>query len=183
MLDSELITLLGGEVEKAVKAAYPLLADFEVIQGAQPTQQGTPSVPTIIILKVHDRTRGWPMTTYAKNEDGLFQETLVQLIETTCNVSALFWQDPNKPDSEVVTAADLLSSVMLQFLFPSKISELMGKGCNILRVTEVTNEPFEDDNHRFEFFPTFELVFTHGREASKTSPFISTVDGVTIPVQ
>lgn len=182
MLDSELITLLGNEIDAAVKVSYPLMTDYEVMQGAQPTQEGTPSVPTLILLKVHDRPRGWPMTSYARNSDGLFQESLVQLVETTCNVSSLFWQDPTKPDDQVVTAADLLNSVMLQFLFPSKIQELMAKGINILRITDVSNEPFENDDHRFEFHPTFEIVFTHNRTAAKTTPFISTIDGEVIPV-
>lgn len=163
MLDSELMPFIGQEIERAVSANFPDLGSHEVIQGAQPTQEGTPTVPTIIFIKLPDRTRGWPRTEY-KLVDGKSKELMQQLYETTVQVSTLKWQDPNELNERVVTASDLLNAIMLSFTMQSSIFRFKASDLNILRVEEITNEPFENDQHQFEFHPTFQITFTHHRD-------------------
>jgi len=165
MLDSALIPFIGQEIERAITGNFPNLGPHEVIQGAQPTQEGTPTVPTIIFIKMPDRLRGWPRTEYAV-VDGTSKELMTQLYETMFQISALKWQDPNQANASVVTASDLLNGIMMTFTMQSSIFRFNAAKLNILRIEEITNEPFENDDHRFEFHPTFQITFTHRREVS-----------------
>lgn len=173
MLDSELFPFIGTFLENAVASNYPHLTSFEVIQEAQPTQQGVPTVPIVTMIKAFDRPRGWPMTKFVL-EGGKLVERMVQLYETTLNISALKWQDPASPE-EVVTASDLLNTMMLSFTMLSNIYRMQDMGISILRIEEVHNEPFENDNHQFEFHPTFILVLTHKREIKAAADQVTRV--------
>lgn len=174
MLDSELIPFIGQEIERIVTANFPSLTAFEVIQGAQPTQQGTPSIPTIVFIKLPDRPRGWPRTEYAL-VGGVAKELMMQLYETTFAISSLKWQNPEEPNASVVTSSDLLNVIMLGMTMRSNVFKYRAMDLNILRVEEVTNEPFENDDHRFEFHPTFQITFTHRRDISGDVVFANRV--------
>lgn len=176
MLDSQLIPFFGSQIETAVLSAYPNIGDVEVIQAAQPTQQGTPTVPTLMFIKLPDRRSGWPMTKTGRIA-GVFTESVIQLFESTFQVSALSWQDPSKPNDQVVTASDLLNQVLMYFTMPSVMRSWREQNLGILRVRDVTNESFENDQHQFEFYPTFQLVFTHQREFANKAELITMIDG------
>lgn len=165
MLDSQLMSLVGLFLTGIVNQFYPNLGPFEVIQEAQPTQQGTPTVPTITFIKAPgDTPRGWPIKT-RNIVNGKTIETMTQLYETSIQISCLKWQNPETPNSQVVTASDLLNTIQMAVMYrPGGLTSF--NSLNVLRVIEVSNEPFENDDHRFEFHPTFTLVFTHSREIS-----------------
>lgn len=174
MLDSELIPFIGQAIESFCAELFPQIK-VEVIQEAQPTQQGVPSVPTLTFIKFPDRTRGWPHTEYSIEPDGTGKEKLVQLYETSIQISSLKWQDPSS--DQVVTASDLLNAIMLRLTMQSTIQAFRKANVGILRVTEVTNEPFENDTHRFEFHPTFVIVLCHKREVEVSTEFVTRIEG------
>lgn len=178
MLDSELIPFIGKFLESCIAQGFPNLGPSEVIQGAQPTQEGTPKVPTVIYIKLPDRPRGWPMRKYlpVPGSPGSATEVVMQLYETSIQVSCLKWQDPTMPNAQVVTASDLLNRLMMGFTMPSAIYEFNKLGVNLLRIDEVTNDPFENDNHQFEFHPTFVVVITHSREVDVKVGAITSAD-------
>lgn len=182
MLDSELIPFIGQTISRAMTKYFPSLGDFEVLQSAQPTQEGTPSVPTIFFQKFPDRPRGWPMTKYVV-EDGVGKEVSVQLYETSIHISSLAWQDPTKPNDEVVTASDILNKIFMYFSMRARTYEFSAAGLNILRVMELSNQAFENDDHRFEFFPTFVLELTHNRAIEDDANIISRITGDLIEIK
>lgn len=182
MLDSELMPFIGNFLNESVSKGFPSLASFEVIQEAQPTQQGTPTVPTITFIKVPgDRPRGWPMSKLELVSGKTVQRT-TQLYETSINISCLKWQDPALPTAQVVTASDIVNRIMLAFTMPSTIYRFNQLGVSLLRVDEVSNEPFENDQHQFEFHPTCVITITHSRDITDEIGAIVTVEEFVVGV-
>jgi len=174
MLDSQLIRILRAEIEAGAVASFPSLAGTPVIQKAQPTQQGSSSGPSLYLEKIDDAPRHWPMSKFGL-VDGVFTEEVTQLYESVYQISSLFLQLVGAPI--VITASDLANQVMMWFLLPSTIARLRKQNIGILRVTKVRNEKFEDDEHKFEAHPSFDLTITNDRTLSVTTPKVTTIDG------
>ncbi|QQO38567.1 hypothetical protein [Pseudomonas phage TH15] len=164
MFDGELIEKLVVELTAAMTSAKETLQfpDFEVVQKAQPTQQGTSTKPVIFFQKLFDIPRGWPATDwYLDNVARKYVEITRQHVETTFQISSLHWQNPEL--DHVVTAADIANYVRAYFQARSTIQRVKELDFLILRVSHISNEAFENDKHQFEFHPSFDMVVTYNQ--------------------
>lgn len=178
MLDSELVIIIADVLEKAIAASYPGLV-VPVVQKAQPTSQGTVNGPSVYFEKLFDDPRHWPMTKFGQ-VDGVFKERTTQLYESVFQISSLLWQDPNA--AVVITASDIANQIYMYLTLPSVIAELRAKGIGYLRITRVSNDKFENDDHRFEAHPSFNWTITNDRTIEVAIPTITTFDGEAFPV-
>lgn len=184
MRDNELINLVGQTLTAACVAAG--WSTFEVLQVQGPTQQGTPSGPSVLFQKLFDAPYGWPKEklTYnqatPQNPVDSFTDASIQEYQTTFQISSLVIQHPD--DTALPTASDVANMMKQYMNARHTISEFMALGVGILRVTQVRNEYFEDDRHRNEAHPTFDIVFTHRRQVDFSVPAVHTVDGEVYPV-
>ena len=139
-------------------------ADTPIIQKDQPAQQGIPYERAVYFQKLFDRKRGWAKTTTApQTQEGFkFNVKDEQLIATHFQISTLAIQDP--ADLNSVTASDLANQLAMWMNHRMTVEYFMKSNVNVEMVTELKNNPFEDDRHRSEYHPGFELVVTHSRE-------------------
>jgi hypothetical protein len=173
MLDGQLISFLGAEILTAVAASD--FGPIEVVQKGQPTQEGVPDGPTVFFEKLFHTDVGWPMVSWVKDPlSDQYIEEVTQRIETTFQITALWWQDPLA--TKVVTASDLVNQVNLYFKLPSTIGRFLLNKISLLRVREVRNPYFENDRHQFEAHPSFDLVLTHNTSINTKVGAITTVN-------
>jgi len=177
MLDSVLINILGTELLSAIQLGFPSVGPVIVIQKNSPTQQGTVTGKSVYLEKLFDLPRGWPMTTYTPVDAFNVTESVEQLYETNFRISSLSWQDPALPDAQVVTASDIVNQINLFFMLPSRQLMLTALGVRILRISEVRNPYFENDDHQFEAHPNFDIVTTHSRTISMVTKGTGVVTG------
>lgn len=160
MTDPELIKL----VREVVIAGMATKGwSFPVVQRSQPTQQGIPTETTIYFQKMYDKRYGWPGLTTIPDapEVGKSTEITTQNMETYFQFSALTVINPKAGNDTQNTASDISNFVAALFQRRDCIRTLGKSGVGVLRIKEVDNTYFEDDRHRNEAWPTFEVVFTH----------------------
>lgn len=183
--DNDILRILGANLSAALAQGGYTLADgspFPVVQKDQPTQQGIPSDPTVFFAKLFDKPYGFPLSTTIYDEaSDTFRDIETQLYETTVQVMGLVIQDPTKPD--MPTASDVINFMKLAVGSRYNARALQKKGIGILRVMDVRNDAFEDDRHRFEYHPSFDLVFTYSRVIEFVTPAVhkivpATVEGI-----
>lgn len=163
MKDNDLIALLSAQLNLAVTAGG---WDFPVIQKQQPTQQGIPYAPAVFFEKLFDYHYGWAETDYPVYDPStnMFDESETQNLETTFQISA--WVIQNPADLTIPTASDVVNFLKMFMTSRSMVRTLMSNAAepiNIQRVTQVRNPYIEDDRHRNEATPNFDLVFSHKR--------------------
>ena len=186
MTDNELIGVLALQMENALA----LRTDWRykgqpyiVEQANQPTQQGMPYGPMATFTKLYDRKYGWSMGgdfTYDESND-LFIDQENQIIETTFQIEAFVIQDPE--DLSIPTASDVVL-YLSQYLAHRSIvkSVLENTGAGIVRVTDVRNPYFEDDRHRNEASPNFDITMSYTRTLALTVPAVHKVVPKILPV-
>lgn len=182
MLDLALIDLFATQLEAA--SAFGAWLDstgnpYGVSQKEQPTQQGVTTDPQIFFEKLYDVPFGYPEVSHSINNtdpnNPQMVETELQLVETTFQVSALVIQEPS--DLTIPTASDVVNLIR-SFLISRQTIRLWAKqGVSLLRVTQVRNSYFEDDRHRNEASPNFDIVLTHNRTISQNVNSVSEMDG------
>lgn len=178
MTDNELIKTIKERITWAIGLRG--WGDIQVSQKAQPEQQGVYSGRSIFIQKIFDSRYGFAGTMLEYDEvDEDFKSTESQIIETTFQITALARQgfDPAKP-----TASDILNYLALAFSSRANIEELLKVKLNILRITQVRNETFDDDESRFEFHPNFDVIIVHSREFETVVPRVDHITGQAFPV-
>jgi len=168
MKDNDLIAYFATQREAAVALAG---WDVVVLQGFQPTQQGAPTKPTVVIEKLSDHEYGWPMSgkyildalpppVGQKLPD--FTQYDEQWVESTFQVTSLILQDPT--DLSLPTPSDIAHQLKLYMNARQVIWKFQQQGVAILRVTDIRNPKFEDDRDLFEANPNFDVVLQHKRQ-------------------
>lgn len=160
MKDNGLIALLRTQLLAASSAAgWP---DVEVIQKLQPSQQGTPSGRTIFIQKLFDKRYGFAGQSldYDESSDTI-RQTEIQCIETTIQISALARQNG---DDTLPTASDIINYSAQYLSTEASVDLLASNGVNIIRITDVRNVSFSDDQFRNEFHSSFDVTLSHSRD-------------------
>lgn len=183
MKDGELIILLADTLDvcAAMLATEFGLPTIPVVQKDQPTQQGTNTAPTIYFQKLFDVPRGQPQIGFEQDPDTKeYFEVMRQLVETHFQISGLYWQDPEK--QVVNTASDMVVGVHDYFMFPSIRQNMANSNVRILRVDQVRNPPFENDEHKFEYQPNFDIILSHVNERRLTVPTTNVITGTDYPV-
>jgi len=179
MRDNDLIKLIADNLDAgSLKNGW----GYFTVQKNQPTQEGTPSVGTLFVQKLFDVPYGFVMVkdVYDPEQD-VFVERNTQLVETAIQVSALIPQDPT--DIEIPTPSDVVNLLQIYMSSRSIMAGLRTYNVGILRVRVNQNPYFEDDKHRFEAYPSFDLVLTHDRWVEFDVPaVVKAVDDGVYPV-
>jgi hypothetical protein len=178
MTDAQLIFLLAEQMDAAVEAGG---WDYPVIQKNQPTQEGIPVNPAVFFEKLFDHPYGYTSHELDYNNDmASFSETTTQVYETTFQISALVIQNPS--DLTLPTASDVVNYVKMFIATPTIRQIFMAQNVGLLRVTQVRNPYFEDDRHRMEAHPSFDIVLTYNKDIEMQIPGTNIIDGDIYPV-
>jgi len=151
------------------------LNDALIQQAFQPTQQGTPTPPSIQIYKLNDDLIGHPKIKDVWDRD---QEIMVhtesQWMAGTFQLSTLKISDPKMTSQ--INAFDL-ASICVQILNGEKGRlALKAKGIGIDRISQIRNPFFKDDRERFEAQPSFDFTLTHEQVIILASPVVETTE-------
>ena len=181
MIDNDLIQVVATRLEQASAAAG---WHYLVLQKDQPTQQGIPYAPTIFFEKLFDMQYGHPMIDYEHNvyqpvKPNTFSETETQIVETSFQISALVIQEPK--DLTLPTASDVAHYLKAYITSRPSIYAYRDLGVKVLRVTQIRNQWFQDERHRYEANPNFDIVYIHDRPLTNTVGAANRVVGVTVP--
>lgn len=170
MLDNELLALVTTQLQAAITMGGWDIG-LTVMQKGQPTQEGIPSNPTIFFEKLFDEEIGWAQVREQLGTTA-FTSTEQQFVATHIQVSALVIQDPM--DTSRPTASDV-ANYMRQYMSSRYFRSILKPyGANTFKINEVRNPFFEDDRHRMEAFPSFDVAITHNRAISFQVPAIYT---------
>lgn len=181
MTDNELIAIVAGRLAAASAAAG---WDYDVIQKDQPTQQGIPYAPTIFFERLFDHEYGHPMVNYLYNPpqapatQGTYDEVEEQIVQTTFQISALVIQDPE--DLSIPTAADVVQYMKAYLTARPTIQFYKSQNCSILRVSEIRHPWNQDERHRFEGAPNFDIIFNYRRAIKFVVPATDIVEGAIV---
>lgn len=186
MTDNELLELLVTTMMAAVTWAGwtytppggTVAAPYPVIQKQQPTQEGITYSPAVFFEKLFDVPFGFAKVKNSYNSGtGVMTQMELQPTETTIQISSLVIQHPN--DLSVPTASDVVNSMRAYLTSRVNLANWKTQGVSVLRVRRVENPYFEDDRHRNEATPSFDLVMTYKRAISQTVNSASTMSGTT----
>ena len=187
MTDAQLQALVLAQLELRIPL-YPQLASIaglSVAQNFQPRQAGRQSDPTIYFVKISHKRYGFTGTrnTYVPPTDppppppaplGSFLHEEVQAYEQRYQFMALVPQRPSDPFA--LTASDVLDTVAGIIGSDACRAALQAQGVGILRITDVRNPYFTNDQNRFEADPSFDVVFTHTRTLESSVPKVQAYD-------
>lgn len=168
MNDNDLIEILIGRIRAALEQRG--WTDVTIAQKPQPEQQGVPSGRSVFIQRLFDYKYGSPGIEREYNEiDGVFNYKETQVIDARFQISALAAQTY---DDTLPTALDIIRHVSMGVSSRGSRAVYKANGFNILRVTDVRNNIFTDDEFKFEFMPSFDLVLVTGTEFTDVVPKI-----------
>lgn len=173
MIDNQLIQLFLPII------ANGLITDgftgIQVKQFNQPTQQGANSAPAVYFSKIGDRRygflgrkSGWII------DDSEMLHTEFQHYETSFQIMALVRQNPN--DITLPTASDLVNEVAAIMQSDATRKILNDSNVGILRVSDIRNPYFTDDQDIFEASPSFDFTLVHAQIRASTDNIISEFD-------
>lgn len=171
MTDNELIRLFRPIIiDGLVNAGY---VDVTVKQFNQPTQQGANSGPTVYFSKLYDKRYGF----LRRNSRWVINEMVhseEQSYETTFQIMALVRQNPS--DTTLPTASDLVNEVAAIMQSDNTIQILNDADVGILRVMDIRNPYFTDDQDIFEASPSFDFTLVHGQVRTSVDKIFTEFD-------
>ena len=170
MLDNDLIRLFLPIIKAGLIAdGFP---GVTVIQSNQPTQQGTPTAPTVFFFKVGNVRYGFPFWGDVwDNVNNVMVHSELQRYEATFQVGALVLQRPYNTFS--YTASDLVTEVCNIMQSADTVQKLIADGVGVLRVRPLPNPYFTDDMDNFEASPMFDFVLTYTNARTNNVPVIN----------
>lgn len=160
MTDNQLIRLFLPIIQLGlINDGY---TNVVVKQFNQPTQQGANSGPTVYFAKTGDVRYGF-LQFNSTWQPALSQMEHVeeQSYETTFQIMALVRQNPQ--DTTLPTASDLVNEVAAIMQSNNTVKILNAADVGILRVREIRNPYFIDDQDIFEASPSFDFTLVHGQ--------------------
>lgn len=173
MRDNQLLQLLIPAINSGLFARG--IAGVTVMQAYQPTRQGAPTEPVVLLTKLPDVPRGHTKRDSVWDRDAsIMRHVEEQVFETTFQVNALAIQDPT--DVSGLTAADIARAVRAVMQSSVVLDLLYAAGVGILRIGEIRNTPFVDDKQRNEYDPSFDFTLTHTDAFTSTDPVAEFVE-------
>lgn len=172
MLDYQLITPIISII-KAGLTAQNITAGVK--QAYQPTQQGTPSGPTVFVFKLFDHPYGFvgKQDKY-DSQTGNMVHTETQTYESHFQISTLSTISPTSLTG--LTSSDLANYVAAFLRSDSAKETLRSAGIGIERITEVRNPYFTNDREQNQASPSFDFVLTHKQVIITQVPAVQSVD-------
>lgn len=166
MKDNDLAVFLGQVIDEAMTM---MGIEPNAVQKPLPDQQGTPDTPTIFFERMFDLPYGSPQNRWSFDESARsFDQEEVQVVLTNIQFSARFKQDPSNID--LPTPPDVAARLLQFILSRYCIAKFRAQGLSFFRVTEITNDKFENDYNQFESFPSFTLTICHNRSITFIVP-------------
>jgi hypothetical protein len=164
--DNELLAIVITVLEENLTAWPFPVPDYivNVQQKEQPETQGVPPGPSVFVEKLFDHVYGSPRVDYkelATPNPNKLLESEEQMYQTTLQIAALSIQDPSQ--TNLPTASDLASIARAIVQRRSTIRTFNERGLGVLRVTEVRNGYFTNEQDRQEASPSFDVVLTYLR--------------------
>lgn len=148
----------------------------EMARSYQPRQNGRITTPVLYFFFLDAHRYGW---TQRKDTDDPLNEGQVihredQIYEQPVQFTAFIPQRPG--DTTQLSAADVCAEVSAIMQSDEVLAAFRAAGVGILRITDVRNTPFVNDENRFEFEPSFDVTLTHTRSTVTTQPAVVTFE-------
>lgn len=162
MDDNQLYGVVFGLLRN-LSAPYGL-SSVQFGQAYQQPHDSRSTQATVLIHKVMDRRYGFPKRNDVWDEySGTMIHTEEVLIESTFQAGA---------DGAVngMTPSNILGRVAMMLQSDAALSVLKAQGIGILRITDIRQTFFENDERRFEADPSFDFVLTHKQVFVGTNP-------------
>lgn len=177
--DNALFTLLGIILNAALVQRG--LTGVVVQQAEQPTQQGVPKGPVVLMTKIGPDIRfGFLQENDAYDSD---QQKMIhtekQYTESTFQLGVLY---PQNASALTYTASDLTNICAGIMQSSATRAALKLQGVSILRIREVRNPYFTDDKDRFEANPSFDFVLCYEQVYTTEIPVIQSTEFTVTPV-
>jgi len=163
MRENEFAILLQSALTQFVKNRIPGGgADVEFSQNFQPTQQARPEGKAVYFKRLFGKRYGWPGVAYdfVPDRDN-FDRSEAQIVETRYQFSVT---TPADTDPAAITHFDILEGVASGLQSPRFLAYLKAAGAQVLRIVDMNNVPFKNDQDQFEDYPTFDAIFLYVNE-------------------
>lgn len=173
MTDNELAALLRAQLLAGLtRQGYP---DLEVIANYQPTTQGRPTDAAVLFHPIQDYRYGWQGRKMAYNAgNDVFDTTESQIIESGFQVYALAPQDPT--NLSLPTAKDLVNLAAMICNSERFMNAMRAGGAGLQRVTQIRSPFFVNGQGNFEASPSFDVIMSHTRTITETTPVIAELE-------
>lgn len=175
--------LLIGFIISALKTGFTAagLSSVIVKQGYQPTQQGTPSGPTIYLHKITVERYGFLKRSNSFNATtGVTTHTEVQKLITGYQLNATAIQDPS--NTTALTAGDYLETAVAILNSDAARIFLQSNEIQVERIKNGRQSYFEDDKDRFESDPSYDCSFIHSLVRTSITPSTNVTKAGIYPV-
>lgn len=169
MLDNQLFPLIIQVINASLAAQS--ITGVTVRQSYQPTQQGTPSGPSLNITKIYDHRHGFIAREEIWNPDiseMVFTET--QVMESRFQISALSIQNPANQNQ--LTATDLVNAAAFALQSQATLDTFQNNNVGIERIMDIRIPQFADDYDRYEANPNFDFTLTHKQVIISDVPIV-----------
>lgn len=175
---------LTGLIMQYVRAQLPVrgLDGMSVVQNYQPTQQGRPATPAVIIYCMGNKRYGSPRRSWTSGTSVVKAvRTERQYREATYKVTALIpTLDPK--DLSANTQGDVVGITAAIMNSEDFISHMKRNNCGVLRISDIVNVPFENDKAQNEANYSFDVIITHSDVFVDGVPVISEYDFSTVAI-
>ncbi|MDR1367915.1 MAG: hypothetical protein LBJ76_04265 [Candidatus Accumulibacter sp.] len=174
MKDNALFILIRKELIRGLAARG--IAGVSVRQNFQPVQQGRATESCVYMTKISDRRHGsLGIHTIYDTEIEEIARRETQVIESAFQFTGLA-SERNPADDEELTAADILKTAAAVMQGEDFRRALLSSGVQVLRIQEIRNPTMVNERDRFEFQPSFDVVFTHNDEFIARDPVVDRFD-------
>lgn len=173
MTDNELAALLRAQLLAGLtRQGYP---DIIVQPNNQPTTQGRPSDATVMYQPIQDYRYGWQGRKMSYNAgNDVFNTTESQIIESGFQIFALVPYKEVNPYT--FTAKDLVNLCAMICNSERFMNDMRAGGAGLQRVTQIRSPFFVNDQGNFEASPSFDVIMSHTRTITETTPVIAELE-------
>lgn len=174
MLDKQIAALFMAELLPRMQAT-PELAGVKLARNYQARQHGANSSPYVYFFKLSDKRYGHTARRdYWNVAASSMDHTEAQHYLSTYQFSAWIPQDPNDPAS--LTESDILNLVSCIMQSDAILSAFHAAGVGVSRVTDVRNPYVLDERDQFAATPSFDVVLSHQRTQTSTTPAVEIIE-------
>lgn len=174
MNDNALFTLLRSILTSGFTAQGVALPG-SVLQSFQPSRHGGQTGAALYLFKVDSHRYGAPQLGQVYDEDDdVFIETQTQQFETVFQLSAIV---PQTDSATELTSADYVELAAAILSSTGTIGTLRAQGVGIMRIADIRNPYFTDDEGENQASPSFDFTITHKKAIVAQKPAAQFVTG------
>lgn len=172
MNDNALLAIIISAIQTGLTAQSITVG---IQQAYQPTTEGVPSSPTILIHKVDDDRYGWVERNDIVNLGTVVTvtHTEIEKLITSYEIGAIAQVDPSNVSA--LTAADYVKAVARVLQSEACILSLQALNIGTDRIQRIKTTYFRDDKGQNETYPNFIITFVHDDVLSSTINSTTTV--------